>query len=134
MPAPACFLGIDIGPSAITCLLLDRSGAEVGVLRRQHRGAGLDGSDEEVDPQVWWRATRTAIKDLLRRTGVEPGRIRGLGVTGDTDAAVLLDAAGHTLAPSAFGVCTTGLRGLERLLRLTPACNCHNLTDRKSVV
>lgn len=102
MPAKPCFLGIDIHERGLDLLLLATGGQVIGSLQRTYAGAGQVPGLQ--DPQDWWRATRTGIKELLRRTGIEAGQIRSVGLTGTERALVLCDAEGAVLVPSAVGI------------------------------
>ncbi|TVR42608.1 MAG: hypothetical protein EA402_11385 [Planctomycetota bacterium] len=58
-------------------------------VQRQENGA--------QDPQDWWRAVRTGIKDLLRRGKVRKEEIRSIGVTGDDYGLVCVSREGLAL-------------------------------------
>lgn len=99
MPAAATayFLGIDVSRSGLGLVLVSGDGSTVEPLRRAYGG-----DDPVADPQDWWRAARTGIKELLRRTKLRADQIRCIGVTGD-EACVALDKAGKALCPAALG-------------------------------
>jgi xylulokinase len=128
MPPPACFLGIDLGTTGIAFMLLDQSGESLAELRRAY--SNLSEDSESASPQDWWRATRTGIKELLRRAGVEAGVIRAVGVTGVTEGAVLIGTEGQILTPTSLGASESGQHGLSMLAERIGLRNLHNLTGR----
>lgn len=54
----------------------------------------------EQDPQAWIDAVTGATAQLLRESGVDPARIRGLVVSGQMMGAVLLDSAQRPVRPA----------------------------------
>ena len=99
MVQSALFLGINIAQERLELVLTDEHGQ---VVARLHRGFG-SGRNVEQDPQDWWRATRTGIKELLRRNDIPNTRIIALGLCGPSHAAVCLGAEGEILAPAIPG-------------------------------
>ena len=128
MAAKAYFLGLDIRRDGLTLLLVDRTGQTVLCLQRGY--GGQDGIEQ--DPQDWWRATRTGIKELLRRSGVSNGDIRAVGVTGPGDAPVLLDENGTSLGPTVIGPDERFDEATEALSNAVGARNLANLTGARA--
>jgi xylulokinase len=95
----AHFLGIDIAQSGLNLVLLAGAGETVATLQRAY------GSNDTVigDPQDWWRAVRTGIKEILRRAHVKPEHIRAIGVTGESDSLIAIAKDGKVLCPSVLG-------------------------------
>ena len=84
MATPACFLGIDVSRTVLGLVLLASSGEVVASLRRAYAAD----TSELTDPQDWWRAARTAIKEILRRCHRTANQIRCVGLTGESDSIV----------------------------------------------
>ena len=93
-------LGIDVSTTATKAVLIDESGAVVGV------GASAYGFSvprplwSEQDPELWWDGAVTAIRSVLATTGVPADEVVAIGLTGQMHGAVLLDAAGDVLRPA----------------------------------
>ncbi len=123
MPSEALFLGMHVDAHGVGLILLDKSGQEQGALQRAYTGC-----DEAVcDPQDWWRAVRTGVKELLRRTRRQASQIRAVGVSGPADIAVLLDKEQQVLTPASF-VCDDHQRAaLDELHHLAGVRNLANL-------
>lgn len=93
-------LGIDIGTQSAKCVVLDANGQVRGV---GQQGYGLLTPRPqwiEQDPQAWWNAAVTAVRDALRAANVMAGRVRGIGVTGQMHGAVVLGADLIPLRPA----------------------------------
>jgi xylulokinase len=99
MVSSSLFLGINIGQDRLELVLTGERGQ---VEAKLQRGFG-SGRNVEQDPQDWWRATRTGIKELLRRSQIANTRIIGLGLCGPSHAAVCLGGEGEILAPAIPG-------------------------------
>ena len=54
----------------------------------------------EQDPQDWWHAAAATIRGVLETSGVAPGDVRGLGISGQMHGLVLLDERGEPLGRS----------------------------------
>lgn len=80
------------------------------------------------DPQDWWRAARTGIKELLRRAGLKPDQVRCIGITGD-EACVPLDRAGKTLGTACLGPDPRIAEEVEALSTRVGARNLLNLAS-----
>lgn len=84
----------------------------------------------EQDPEDWWEASKSAIRQVLRQTNTSGEEIACVGLTGQMHGAVLLDKADRVLRPSLIWCdqrtaeeCRelTETIGAERLIQLT--CN-----------
>ena len=93
-------LGIDVSTTATKAVLIDESGAVVGV------GASAYGFSvprplwSEQDPELWWAGAVDAIRSVLATTGVQADDVDAIGLTGQMHGAVLLDAARDVLRPA----------------------------------
>jgi len=93
-------LGIDVSTTATKAVLIDESGAVVGV------GASAYGFSvprplwSEQDPELWWDGAVAAIRSVIATTGVPADEVIAIGLTGQMHGAVLLDVAGDVLRPA----------------------------------
>jgi xylulokinase len=89
-------LGIDVGTQSSKCVVLDANG--------ELRGVGQEGYDfltprahwVEQDPNAWWTATVSAVRQAMRQADITAARVCGIGLTGQMHGVVLL---GHNLEP-----------------------------------
>ena len=84
-------LGIDIGTSGTKGVLMDREGK---IYTRAGREYSIDIPQPgwaEQDPKIWWEATIQVIREVIKKSEVNPQQIRGIGLSGQMHGAVFLD-------------------------------------------
>lgn len=92
-------LGVDVGTTGAKALLVDGAGrvvtsATVGYPMFTPRPLWT-----EQDPADWWLGTTASIRQVLADSGIRPGDVAGVGLTGQMHGLVLLDAQGEVLRP-----------------------------------
>jgi xylulokinase len=126
MPPPAAFfLGIDVSRTGLGLVVLAGDGRQVALLHRAYGG----NNDQLSDPQDWWRATRTGIKEILRRAELRADQIRCIGVTGDSDGIVALSKDGKALCLSSLGADPRAEPHVDQLNKIVGARNLLNLAS-----
>ena len=96
----ACVLGIDVSTTATKAVLVDKSGAVLGVGTAEYPFEVPRPLWSEQDPRLWWDGAVAAIGSVIAAAGVMAGDIACVGLTGQMHGAVLLDAAGTPLRPA----------------------------------
>jgi len=91
-------LGIDLGTSQLKALVRAPDGTVLGRGRAGYPVAASAGGHAESDPEAWWRAARSAIRDAL--ASVPGSGIGAVGVTGQMHGAVLTRADGAPARPA----------------------------------
>ena len=128
MSPPAFFMGLDVAHSGLGLVVLSGDGKPVANLRRAY------GSHTNLhDPQDWWRAARTGVKEILRRAELRADQIRCIGLTGDSDGMVVLGSDGRVLIPCCLGADPRADGYVERLNRTVGARNLLNLAGSPAV-
>lgn len=94
------FLGIDAGTESLRAAIFDSQGncisfASCGY-QTQHRRPGW----AEQDPKEWEKSLIEAIKCAISKSGVDPKRIKAIGVDGTSCTVVFLDKAGKPVRPA----------------------------------
>jgi xylulokinase len=89
----ACFLGIDLGTSAVKTLIVDareavRASAEVSLATAHPAPLA-----SEQDSDMWWTAVQAALARLQAEAPAAVAEVVAIGLAGQMHAAVLLDAA-----------------------------------------
>lgn len=93
-------LGIDASTTATKAVLVDETGAVVGIGVAEYGFEAPQPTWSEQEPALWWDGTVGAIRSVLASTGVDPASIAAVGLTGQMHGAVLLDADDHVLRPA----------------------------------
>lgn len=124
MPAPAYLLGIEVGRGGLGLAVLDGTGAVAASSRRTYGGA----AGEPIDPQDWWRAVRTGVKELLRKANLSAERIRAVGLSGDSSGFAVCDKEGKSLCPTVLGPDLRAEAAAAEFARSVGPRNLANLT------
>ena len=94
------FLGIDVSTTATKALLTDSAGKVVTVASTQYPFETPRPLWSEQHPDLWWDGVQKSIRAVFQRSGVDPGQIGGIGLTGQMHGLVLLDKTGNVLRPA----------------------------------
>jgi len=113
-------LGIDVGTQSAKCVVLDAEG--------ELRGVGQAGYDLltprphwiEQDPDAWWSAITTAVRQAVRDADVSAGRVRGIGVTGQMHGVVLVGPDLKPLRPAIIWMDRRSANLCETILKRVP--------------
>lgn len=91
----ALLLGIDVGTSATKAVLSDSRGRVVATASAPHPISRPHPGWSEQDPQDWWSASITAIRQVLASCGTPSSAVAGVGLSGQMHGSVFLgrDAA-----------------------------------------
>lgn len=93
-------IGVDVSTTATKAVLLDESGAILGVGASEYGLSVPQPLWSEQDPVSWWEGTVSAIRAVLRATGVAGDDVAAVGLTGQMHGAVLLDERQSVLRPA----------------------------------
>jgi xylulokinase len=121
-------LAIDLGTSSVKVLLTSESGRILAQAGAEYPLDHPYPTYAEQSPEQWWRATATAARAALAQIETASPSVSAIAVSGQMHGTVLLDQAGHLLAPAIIWPDRrsrrqveeiTNLIGLERLVELT---------------
>lgn len=91
-------LGIDIGTSACKIALFDREGNVIASSSEEYEVLYPKPGWAEQNPEDWWTAICLGVKAVLEQSGIQPGQIAGIGIDGQSWAAIAVDREGRVLA------------------------------------
>jgi xylulokinase len=94
------FLGIDVSTTATKALLINEHGDVLAAATTEYPFETPHALWSEQDPALWWDGAQKSIRAVIHKSGADPGKISGIGLTGQMHGLVLLDAAGRVLRPS----------------------------------
>jgi xylulokinase len=93
------FLGIDVGSQSLKAVLLDDGLRLVGRGARSYPIAFPQPGWAEQQPDLWEAALAPAAAEALVAAGRGPSDVAALGIAGQLDGSVPVDAAGRALGP-----------------------------------
>lgn len=94
------YLGLDIGTSAVKAVLVDEAQRPLALAEVPLETSRPRPHWSEQPPEAWWQASRTALAGLRTQQPAAFAAVRGLGLSGQMHAAVLLDAGDRVLRPA----------------------------------
>ena len=80
-------LGIDLGTSSCKVAFFDYSGNLIAQISEDYP-TFYSGLWAEQNPEDWWQAIKEGIKRLIVKYRINPGRITGIGIDGQSWAAL----------------------------------------------
>jgi xylulokinase len=92
------FIGIDVSTTASKALAIDETGQVIAVKSCGHDLSTPRPLWSEQDPENWWQATSSALRDLLNE--ISPDDVACIGLTGQMHGLTALDADGKPLRPA----------------------------------
>jgi xylulokinase len=87
----AYLIGIDIGTSGTKTILIDETGEVLARALAEYPLYSPRPLWSEQDPEDWWQATCSTVRDVLRQAGIDPKEISGIGLSGQMHGSVFLD-------------------------------------------
>jgi xylulokinase len=93
-------LGIDASTTATKAVLVDETGAVLGVAASEYGFEVPRPGWSEQSPDLWWDGAGAAIRSVLASTGVAGDDVVAIGLTGQMHGLVLLDEADAVLRPA----------------------------------
>ena len=94
------FLGIDLGTQSLKAVVAGRDFRVAGRGRSAYRPDFPAPGHAEQDPKDWEAALAPAIAQALQAAGCGPADIAGIGVAGQLDGCIGLDASGRVVHPA----------------------------------
>lgn len=94
------YLGIDVGTSSLSAVLIDAEGTVLARGRQPLTTVRPGLGQVEHDPEQWWTALRTVVGVLLKQAPDADGHLRGIGVSGMGPCVVPVSRSGRPLGPA----------------------------------
>ena len=85
------YLGIDQGTTGTMALLLDKSWKVVAKGYRRHRQYYPKPGWVEQDAVELWKDAKQSVQEAVRKAGIRPGEIRGIGLDHQGESVVVWD-------------------------------------------
>ena len=93
-------LGIDVGTSSCKTLVVESDGPVIDSARYEYAVHSPRYGWAEQDPEDWFNAFRSGLKDILERHPDAAKRISAIGVTGQMIGLTILDKSGSVVRPA----------------------------------
>lgn len=121
-PTPEIALGIDVGTSGARALAATAQGDVLAEAQIAIADSLADGTRHEQDPQEWWSAACSAVKDVLEKLTGAGSRdaFAGVAVTSTSGSLVLADSSGLPVRPAILYDDARGAAEADELNRRLP--------------
>ncbi|HUV54388.1 MAG TPA: xylulokinase, partial [Candidatus Krumholzibacteriaceae bacterium] len=127
---PGFFVGVDSGTQGTKTVVVDAEGRVRGSASVSYGLIeGLPHGHMEQHPETWADAMKQTIRGALKDAGVDPGKVRSIGVSGQQHGFVPLDGSGAVIRPAKLwndtstakecSELTEALGGVGEVIRLT---------------
>lgn len=117
----AYLMGIDLGTSSVKVLIADEKGKIKGIGQAGYEVKTPCPGYAQQDPGIWWERTKTAIRECLRKSGILPEQIKGVGLSGQMHGLVALDREGRVIGSSLIHLDQRSVREKEEILEAAGA-------------
>ena len=94
------FIGIDTSTTSTKTIVINEKGEILGVSSSDYTFKTPFPLWSEQNPDLWWQATKKSVQDCIRKAGIHPAQVKGIGLTGQMHGLVILDEKGKVLRPS----------------------------------
>ena len=111
-------IGVDLGTSGTKTVLFDRTGKEIASASAEYPLYQPRNGWAEQDPEDWWNAAVSTIRDALQKSRIDPREIAGLSLSGQMHGLVLTDEGGRALGRSIIWCDNRTVESCEEFTRL----------------
>lgn len=96
------YIGLDIGTTTLSAVLLDTDSGALVAHRTTPNRSGLSSGPgrAEADIRLLQRLTVECLASIVAETGINPGTVRAIGITGQQHGVAFLDPQGAPLRPA----------------------------------
>jgi len=124
------FIGIDSGTQSTKALVAEGKSGEI-LATASHSTPlieGLPPGHKEQNPEDWFEAVGISMKEAIGKAGIDPGEVKGIGVSGQQHGFVPLDENGEVIRPAKLWCDTSTASQCEQILeRLGGISKCIEL-------
>ncbi len=98
--ADPLLVGIDVGTTGAKAIVCDRAGNVLAQAGQEYPTAFPRANWAEQDPDDWWRATCTVVRQALAEAGRSPADVAAVSVSCQAPSVVAVDREGKPVFPA----------------------------------
>jgi xylulokinase len=114
-PDEACVVAVDLGTGGPKVAVVSRRGRILAHAFRPVALHLLPGGGAEQDPDEWWSAITAACRQAVAESGVDAGRLIGMGATAQWSGTVAVGADGRPLMRAVIWMDSRGSAAIRRV-------------------
>ena len=122
--AQSLFIGIDLGTSGVRACAVNHHEELLHTSNTSLPSPDIQQRSITQDPQVWWQATQTVLKDLF--THIDAANVQAISVNGTSGTVLACDHNGTPLAPARMyndSFCTEQATDISQIAPKTSAAH-----------
>jgi xylulokinase len=96
----SAYLGIDLGTSGTKSLVCRADGTILATATAEHPISHLHPGWSEQNPADWWKSAVQSARQAIAKSGIAPGELKGIGLSGQMHGSVFLDQKHGILRPA----------------------------------
>lgn len=96
----SAYLGIDLGTSGTKSLVCRQDGTILASASAEHPISHPQPGWSEQEPADWWASSTKSAREAIAKSGINPGELKGIGLSGQMHGSVLLDKSHQVLRPA----------------------------------
>jgi D-xylulose kinase len=95
-----CIVVADLGTSATKAGVFTLDGQELGTATAEYPAAYPHPTWAQQDASDWWQAAITTIKESMEKSGIKPGAVKAVSISGQAPSCLPIDRGGKPLRPA----------------------------------
>ncbi len=93
----ACFISMDVGTTSVKAAVFDARGNLLAADTQEYTLLTPGEDIVELDPEVYWRCCQEGVRQALRKSGVDAGRVVSVGACSQGETLIVVDGKGAPL-------------------------------------
>lgn len=134
MTKQSYFLAVDVGTSSVKVVLFDAIGQQAAVHVQEYTLETPSPEIVELDPDIYWQSTQTAIRRVLADSKVAPASILSVGVTSQGETLIVLDKDGTPLRKAIVWLDNRTTEEVEQISRAFDIDEVYRITGQQAIV
>ncbi len=130
-------MGLDCGGTSIKAVVFDERGTTVGSVTETFKRVSTEGPQyQEFNLTLAWEATKTVLKKVLDKVGIDPKDLLGIGCTSFGNGCTFLGKGGEVIANGCYSTdyrandAVPGHQGRGNYEKLCDIVKCGNVFER----
>lgn len=111
-------MGIDLGTSSVKAILMDRKGTITAVSQKGYEVEIPTSGFAHQAPEIWWKQTKAAIQEAIKKAGITPEEITASGFSGQMHGLVALDKENQPVMPAIIWMDQRSKEQQEKILKI----------------
>jgi len=111
-------LAVDVGTTAVKTILFNNEKGEIKAsVVIEYPISYFGGGWAEQDPEMWWSAVVSSIREVIRRGGISPSEIEVVGLSGQMEGCITVGRDGKPLRPAILHIDTRARSEVNELTK-----------------